>query len=50
MLNSMMIEAGFRQKKSEILRDEHGEFEWIEHEDFDGKMQKIKKYKDPKAV
>jgi len=45
MLNSMIMEAGYRSKPA--LKDEKGEYEWYEYEDFDGKMKRVKNYKDP---
>jgi len=46
----MMAEGVYRNKKASVLKDEKGEYEWIESENFAGKMEKVKKYKDPKAV
>lgn len=50
VFNSMIMEAGYRSREANKLEDEHGEYEWIEHETLDGKIEKIKKYKNPKAV
>ena len=51
MLNSMIMEAGYRSREQGKLKDEYGEYEWVELEDFEtGKPKKVKKYKDPKVV
>jgi hypothetical protein len=50
MLNSMIIEVGYRAKEQGKLRDESGEYEWIERETYDGQIKKEKKYKDPKII
>jgi len=46
----MMIEAGYRSEKKNTGKDEDGEYEEIEWENFEGKIEKIKKYKDPSVI
>lgn len=50
MLNSMIMEAGYRNKRENKLEDENGEYEWIDLPQWDGSNKRTKKYKDPKVV
>ena len=45
----MIIEAGYRSKRENALKDEQGEYEWVEIPTFDG-TKKVKKYKDPSVI
>ena len=47
MLNSMLQEYNLMNKKSEVEKDENGEYEWIEIPNIDGGMTRGKRYKDP---
>jgi len=50
MLNSLIREAGYRSQRLNMHKDDHGEYEWVELETFDGGKKRIKKYKDSNAV
>lgn len=45
MLNSMIMESYYLNKSNEVLKDEKGEYTWIEMPTLDG-MKKVKKYKE----
>lgn len=45
-LNAMFTENYYMNMKSRFEKDAKGEFEWIDMEDIDGKIKKVKKYTD----
>ena len=49
-LGGMFTENYYMNKKPKYEKDAKGEFEWIEMEDIDGKVKKVKKYIDPENL